>query len=110
MPSDADGIASLSLTFAVIVLVLVGALWGVRRLRPGAGWGARDCTVLRSLAVGPRERLLVVRIGGKQLVVGVGSAAVSLICELDEPLSSGSVAEDNFGDAIRKAMRSWRGG
>jgi len=69
-----------------------------------------DCTVVRSLALGPRERLLVVRVGTKQLVVGVGSAAVSLLCELDEPLPQGPAADQKFGEAIRKAVGRWRVG
>ena len=37
----------------------------MRRMRPGmpAMLDNRDCSVLRSLALGPRERLLVVRVG-----------------------------------------------
>jgi flagellar protein FliO/FliZ len=110
MPVEPDSLGSLSLTIAAVVLLLWGALWAVRRWRPGAGWSGRDCAVLRSLVLGPRERLLVVRVGGRQLVIGVGSAAVSLLCELDEPLSPPPTATgDGFGEAVRKAMKSWRG-
>jgi flagellar protein FliO/FliZ len=108
---DTDSLTSLSLTIGMIVLVLWGAVWMVRRMRPGAAmWDARDCTVVRSLALGPRERLLVVRVGTRQLVVGVGSGAVSLLCELDEPLPHGPAADQKFGEAIRKAVGRWRVG
>jgi len=108
---DSDGLTSLSLTIGLVVLVLWGAVWMVRRARPGAMlWNAGDCAVVRSLALGPRERLLVVRVGTKQLVVGVGSAAVSLLCELDEPLPQGPAADQKFGEAIRKAVGRWRVG
>ena len=109
MPYDADGLGSLSLTLGVIVLLLWGGIWAMRRMRPGIGLGgARDCTILRSLPLGPRERLIVVQIGARQLVVGVGSAAVSLICELDERLPA-AVVDDRFGEAIKKAVGRWRG-
>lgn len=111
MPVETDSLASLSLTIAAIVVLLWGALWAVRRLRPGAAWGgARDCAVLRTLALGPRERLLVVRVGQRQLVLGVGTASVSLLCELQEPLLSAGPADDRFAAAVRKAMKPWRGG
>lgn len=109
MPVEGDGLTSLSLTIATVVLLLWGALWALRRLRPGAALGGRDCAVLRSLALGPRERLLVVRVGGKQLVVGVGAAAVSLLCELDEQLPPTAPADDKFAEAIKRAMKPWRG-
>ena len=110
MPYDADGVGSLSLTLGVIVLLLWGGIWAVRRMRPGSSPGnARDCAVLRSLALGPRERLLVIQVGSRQLVIGIGSASVSLLCELEEPLSA-VTSDDRFSDAVRKAVGRWRGG
>ena len=84
MTPDADPFTSLTLALGAIVLILWGVLWFVRRLRPGAAGAGPDCAILRSLALGPRERLVVVRVGNRHLVVGVGSASVSLLCELDE--------------------------
>lgn len=108
VPYDADGLGSLSLTLGIIVLLLWGGVWAMRRMRPGIGLGnSRDCTILRSLPLGPRERLLVVEIGARQLVIGIGSASVSLICELDERLPAAN--DDRFGEAIRKAVGKWRG-
>ena len=109
MPYDADGLGSLSLTLGVIVLLLWAGVWAMRRMRPGIGFGsARDCLVLRSLALGPRERLLVVQVGPRHLVLGIGTATVSLLCELDKPLPA-MTGDDRFGEAIRKAVGRWRG-
>ncbi|MBV8778924.1 MAG: flagellar biosynthetic protein FliO [Alphaproteobacteria bacterium] len=109
MPTEADGLASLSLTLTVVVVLLWAGLWAMRRMRPGMGLGnARDCAILRSLALGPRERLVVVRVGPRHLVIGIGSASVSLLCELDQPLPA--LGEDRFGEAVRKAVGRWRGG
>jgi len=109
VPYEADGLPSLALTVGAIVVLMWGAVWALRRARPnGAMWGGSDCGIVRSLALGPRERLLVVRVGAKQLVVGVGSAAISLLCELDEPLPPIPPVNAKFGQAVRKAMERWR--
>ena len=111
MPYLADGLTSLSLALVTTVVLLWGALWLLRRMRPGtATGGARDCLVVRSLTLGARERLVVVRVGTRHLVLGVGSAAISLLCELDEPLPSAVPAKEKFGEAFRKALERWRGG
>lgn len=112
MTGGMDGFASLFIEIGGIVLALWVALWlFVRRGRsPVAAWGARDCQILRQVALGPRERVIVVRIGQKQLVLGVGSTSVSLICELDEPLPLGEAGGGPFGEAIRKAVGRWRVG
>lgn len=106
MGAETSGLASLSLTSAAVILMLWGALWALRRLRGGAA-SPRDCTVLRSLTLGPRERLLVVRVGARHLVLGVGSASVSLLCELEEPLPPPD--GEKFAEVMRKAIRPWRG-
>jgi flagellar protein FliO/FliZ len=102
-------VTSLALMIGLIALLLWGALWALRRLRPAAAGGGDDCAVLRSLALGPRERLLVVRVGKRDLVIGVGAASVSLLCELDEPLPDGTSAGAKFSAAIGKAMGQWHG-
>jgi flagellar protein FliO/FliZ len=110
VPYDGDGFSSLSLTLGIIVLLLWGGIWAMRRMRPGAGLGnARDCAILRSLALGPRERLVVVQVGARNLVIGIGSTSVSLLCELDEPLPT-TAGDERFAEAIRKTMGRWRGG
>jgi flagellar protein FliO/FliZ len=65
--------------------------------------------VVRALALGPRERLLVVRVGERHLVVGVGASGVSLLCELDKPLPPNATISPTFAAAIGKAMKSWHG-
>jgi len=107
-----DGFASLFLEVGAIVIVLWGALWFLmRRGRSiGGGGSTRDCQVVRQLAIGPRERIVVVRIGTRELVVGVGTGSVSLLCELNEPLVQTDPNGMVFGDAVRKALGRWRGG
>jgi flagellar protein FliO/FliZ len=105
----ADGLASLSLTAAVVAALLWFALLALRRLRSGSpAAGGGDCRVMRTLAVGPRERILVVAVGSRQLVVGVGSAAVSLLCELDAPLPAPAAATAGLAGGLRQVAARWR--
>jgi flagellar protein FliO/FliZ len=109
MPYQTDGIASLCLSVGVVVVLLWAALWALRRARPGSfATSTEDCKIMRSLPLGPRERLLVVAIGTKQFVLGVSTAAISRLGELDEPLPPIVPANAGFGDAMRKARERWR--
>lgn len=108
MPYEADGLASLSLAVGVAVVLLWAALWALRRMRPNGSAGRNaDCKIVRVLGLGPRERLVVVSIGSKQLVIGVGGTSISLLCELDAPLSPVTPVNSAFGDAVRKARERW---
>jgi flagellar protein FliO/FliZ len=112
MTGGFDGFTTLFLEVGGIVVALWVALWLIARRgrATGAASGGRDCQILRQLTVGPRERVIVVRVGAKQLVLGVGSASVSLICELDEPLPLTDANGGPFGEVIRKAVGRWRVG
>jgi len=81
-----------SLGGAVFALVLVVGLilllsWLAKRM-PGLG-GASANPALRivgSLALGPRDRLVVVEVGETQLLLGVGAGGTRTLHTLDQPL------------------------
>jgi flagellar protein FliO/FliZ len=112
VPYEPDSFVSLPLAIAIVVVLLWSGAWALRRMRPtGNPWGGSDCAIIRSVALGPRERLVVVRVGTKHLVIGVGSAAVSLLCELDEPLVPVASHTAKFAEVFRKAAtKRWHGG
>ncbi len=108
-PSFLGSMLPLLIGMGVVVLVLGGFLWLLRR-RFGAGGPMRiDCAVMGTLPVGPRERLVVVRIEGRRLVLGVTGNAVGLLCELPEGSSSPPQSVTGFGTTLSQAFERWRG-
>jgi flagellar biosynthetic protein FliP len=69
---------------AVLALLLV-ALRVLRRFAPAAGAGrARlPLEVVQRVAVGPKQGVAVVRVGGRVLVVGTGEGGLHTLAELD---------------------------
>ena len=78
--------ASLSqalLAFLLIVIAIPVALVSLRRFRlfhPGAGQVIR---LTGGVSLGPRERIAVVEVGGRWLVLGVTSQSINLLSTLD---------------------------
>ena len=76
-----------SLLMLVVVLGLIPvSLWAMKRLqtlRPGAA--TRQLQILDPLALGPRERVLRVRVHGRVLVLGATAQQVTLLGEAGEP-------------------------
>ena len=93
-PPLAPAAASGSLGGAVFALVLVVGLilalsWLARRIPAlgGGGGGAHPALrVVGSLALGPRDRLVVVAVGETQLLLGVGAGGTRTLHTLDQPL------------------------
>ncbi len=79
---------SWSLLMLVVVLGLIPAsLWVMKRLqtmRPGGG-AARQLEVIEQLPLGPRERVLLVRVHGRVLVLGATAQQVTLLAEAGDP-------------------------
>jgi len=80
------GLGGMLAALAIVVALILGLAWLLKRL-PGTGLrplpGLR---VVASLAVGPRERVVIVDCGGQQLLLGVTPHTVNLLHSLPEPL------------------------
>ncbi|OOW73642.1 flagellar protein, partial [Xanthomonas axonopodis pv. martyniicola] len=83
--------SSPSLFGAVFALLLVLALivglgWLLKRM-PGSGFRSTEgLRVVTSLAVGAKERVVVVEVNGQQLLLGVTAGGISTLHTLPEPL------------------------
>lgn len=87
--------------FAVIALILALA-WILKRL-PGAGLRqASGLRVVASLALGTRERVVVVEVGGQQLLLGVSPAGVHPLHTLAAPLPEPAPAP-RFAELLAQA-------
>jgi flagellar protein FliO/FliZ len=97
-------------SLVLVLLVFFALIWVFRRLQPGAVAGAGVAMrVVASLPLGARERLLLVEVGKRQLLLGATPAGITLLHTLSEPLplDSGSVA---FTGWLRQAMERRKNG
>lgn len=74
-----------------VLALIAGLAWLLKRL-PGTGLRHNgQLRVVASLAMGQRERLLVVDVAGQQLLLGVTATGISKLHTLDTPLSTDPV-------------------
>ncbi len=79
-----------------LVLALVLALaWLVKRFNGARLAGGRGLRLVGGLAVGSRERILLVEVGDTQLVVGVAPGRVQTLHVLDQPLPNPAQETEN---------------
>lgn len=89
----------------LVLALVVGLGWLVRRVGGGALRGQPGLRVVATLAVGTKERVVVVAAGDRQLLLGVTAQQVNLIQALDSPLPD--VATESFAAVMaRVAPRS----
>lgn len=96
-------IAGLLVMLAVIfgLAALLKRVNGVQRRVPGA------IRIISAASVGARERLLLVEVGGRQLLVGAAPGRLQTLLVLDEPIqvpTSAPVAAGGFAERLREAV------
>lgn len=80
------GLGGTLLALGLVVGLILVLAWVLKKL-PGAGLKSLPgLRTVASLAVGPRERVVIVDCGGQQLLLGVTQHSVNLLHALPEPL------------------------
>lgn len=96
--AEGPGIGGAVFALILVVSLILGLCWLARRM-PGFGRvaGGNALRVVASLALGPRERVVVVEVGGTQLLLGVGQGGMRHLHTLAEPLPTAQVSQGNPG-------------
>ena len=87
-PTAASSFASLLQVLFGLGLVLAaiaGTAWLLRRLAPGQVSAASSLRVVGGVAVGPKERVVLVDVGETRLVLGVAPGHVSTLHQMPRP-------------------------
>ena len=109
-PAVAASFGQVLLGLGVVVAMLLASLWLLKRLSAPRG-GAGALKVLGATPVGPRERVVLVEVAGKVLVLGVAPGRVNALhsfdaAELPNPgTSSGTGPGNDLPDRLRRLVK-----
>ena len=100
---DAGYFVRLVAGLLLVLAVLGGLTWASRRLGLNrlAGAGGDRLRVLATLSVGTRERLLLVRVGDDEVLLGVTQHGISRLHQRPAPDGDGAPAP--FSERLRQA-------
>jgi flagellar protein FliO/FliZ len=100
------GQLGLGLVLVVGLIFLIGYL--MRRVGPLAPRGGQHIKLVSSLALGPRDRLVLVDVGGKQLLLGASPGRITTLHTFDEPVTELPVAtgiNSDFAKTLRTLIK-----
>ncbi len=105
-PLGVGGLLQLSLGLLVVLAAIVGSGWLLRRygrLQSGVDGALR---IIGGLSMGPRERVVLVQVGKRQLLLGVAPGRIQTLHVLDEPVADvGSPVPSAFAERLTKIMK-----
>lgn len=94
------GALQMFFALAVVLATVAGAAWLLKRLAPGQISAGGALKLIGAIAVGPKERVVVVEIGETWLVLGVAPGQVAALHHL--PKLPGAMASQAGGIADRR--------
>ena len=83
--SDGPGVVRTLLSLIVVIALMAGCLWLIRRgglLQGGLRKGPRAVQVETAMGLGDRRQLVIVAVEGRRLLICVTPMQVSLVTEL----------------------------
>jgi flagellar protein FliO/FliZ len=105
-PLSVSSVAQLTLSLAAIVALIFALSWVLKRFKLAGPRGRGEISVIDELAVGPRERIMLIRVGESQLLVGVGATGIIGLTPLATPVElRGVPAAPVFADRLRELMK-----
>ena len=86
VPQAADQVLPAIGALMVVLGLILALAWIARRWLRTPGLSRSGFTVLGALRIGPREKLLLVEIGGQQVLLGVTPGSVTSLQTLAQPI------------------------
>ncbi len=87
LPGPTGGLLRVVVSLALVLAAVGGAAWVLRRMR-GLGTGAGHAIELVAQAsLGTRERVVLVRVGGHELLLGVAAGSVRTLLVLGDSVA-----------------------
>lgn len=83
LPSTAGGLVRVLLALMLVLAAIFTAAWVSRRMRGAGGVRSSNLDVLAQLPLGPRERAVLIRVGERQLLIGVTSGCIRTLHVLE---------------------------
>jgi flagellar protein FliO/FliZ len=99
-PSAAGGLAQVTLSLMLVLAAIFAAAWVVRRLRNFGRPGAGAINIIADVALGTKERAVLIQVGSQQLLVGVAPGRVNTLHVLAEPVRIDDAQRGGGGDEL----------
>lgn len=102
--SSASQLASLVGGLVLILVLIYGLSWFVKRFSQGGFMQNPIMKIVSAMPLGTRERLMLIEVGGKQLLLGVTATQINTLHVFDEPVVPTEKSQPVASDFSQKLM------
>lgn len=98
-----DHITQVGLALALIVALVIALGYVVKRLNHGGLRNAGDIKVVATTFLGPKERIVLVEVKGRQVLVGVNPQSIRTLTEFDGLCGPADAGSNSFDKVLEAA-------
>jgi flagellar protein FliO/FliZ len=98
--SAAGSLAQVTLSLILVLGAVFASAWLVRRLRNFGRPGAGAIQIVADVALGAKERAVLIQVGAQQLLVGVAPGRVNTLHVLAEPVRTDDAQRGGGADEL----------
>jgi len=106
-PSSAGGLLQVMFGLLVVLGLLAGALWFLKRMGGGRFAPGSVVKIIGGVSVGNRERVMVVEVADQWIVIGVAPGRVSTLASMprqDTPAAQPTPGVPNFSAWLKQTI------
>jgi flagellar protein FliO/FliZ len=99
-------LTQLTLSLIAVVALILAIGWLLKRFKFAAPRGSSDIQILDQLNLSPRERIVLIRIGEAQVLLGVGASGIVPLTPLAAPIALKAAGPSPaFAERLRDIMK-----
>ncbi|HAT8315274.1 TPA: flagellar biosynthetic protein FliO [Legionella pneumophila] len=89
-----------------VLFIIIFLSWIVKRMHRVNFTSSKGFQTVTSMILGPKEKVVLLKIGDRYLLIGVGSYSINLICDFGNQLPEGFDADQksSFADVLKSAI------
>jgi flagellar protein FliO/FliZ len=111
-PVDVSGsMIKVVLGLFLVVVAIFASAWFFRRFGSVSSVPSESLKIIGGLNIGNREKIMLVQVGDKQILVGVTTTNIRTLHVLDDnvPITNSVPVGENFASKLNQAVRQWKG-
>jgi flagellar protein FliO/FliZ len=107
VPTPGDSLGRMVFGTVIVLLVIAAIAWLLRRVMPGQTTAQRGVIKqVGGLQLSPRERVVVLEVAGRWLVVGINAGQMTALGEVDPMVTETKTAETPAGEGASASLAS----
>jgi flagellar protein FliO/FliZ len=106
LPDTSDQIIDVTLALALVVGLIYGAAWLFKRSKGLSQSTGIPMRTLSVLPMGVKEKIVLVEVGGKQILLGMTPHQINTLATFDEPIVDTSLQNDKpFSSRLKEMLK-----